>query len=342
MIRLSVPATFNKGVLELYVRLNKKYRDIKICEVYGSLQSTPSARETKRLFPVTEKRFFDYVRDLKNEGIEFNYTFNSTTITEEYIEKFARRVLEELWEKGINILTIASPLLIEYIRRNLSHLKFYIVASTIIGIDSIQRIKQVIKFGVNRITLDIRCNRNFKFLYSLKEIKKIEEFEFEILVNEFCGDCTIRNIHYNLESLDASSYLSKDKFLRDYPFNVCTQLFLIHPKNILKNYWILPDWMRYYYEICKIDWFKITGRTIKNIKWHKFIVKEYMKQQYKGNILDLGPLVIGDLKHEGSKSKVYLDADIIKKKNYIEYFIKNTPDCLNICGIKCNFCETLS
>lgn len=340
MIQLSVPITFNKEILELYTKLNKKYRDIKICEAYGSLPITPSARESKRLFPVSKKRFFDYVRDLKNKGIEFNYIFNSTTITEEYIEKFAKNFFEELWKKEIYILTIASPLLIEYIRRNLSYLNFYIVASTIIGIDSIRRIKQVIEFGVNRVTLDIRCNKNFKLLHSLEKIKKLEKIEFEVLVNEFCGDCSMRNMHYNLQSLDTLSYLSKDKFFKDYPFNLCTRLFMIYPKDILKNYWILPDWLRYYHEVCKIDWFKITGRTIKNIKWHKFVIEEYIKQQYKGNILALGPLVIGDLIHEGSNPNTYLDADVIKERGYIEYFIKNTPDCQEICGIRCNFCET--
>jgi collagenase-like PrtC family protease len=247
-----------------------------------------------------------------------------------------------LWEKGIHVLTVASPLLIEYIRRKLSHLKFYIIASVIIGIDSIRRIKQIAKFKVNRITLDIRCNRNFQLLHSIKEIKKeLKEIQFEILVNEFCGDCSMRNMHYNLESLHALCYVPKDRFFRDYPFNICTQLFLTNPKDILKNYWILPDWLEYYNKTCKIDWFKITGRTIKDMDWHKFVLEEYMKQEYKGNILNLGPLVIGDLKHEGSKPKVYLDAEIIKEKGYIQYFIKNTPNCQNICGTKCNFCDTL-
>ena len=62
----------------------------------------------------------------------------------------------------------------------------------------------------------------------------------------------------------------------------------------------------------------------------------------KEKVLDLAPLVIGSLKHEGDKAKIYLDAEFIKNKGYLDYFMNVLPDCKNICGIICNFCNTLA
>lgn len=343
MIKLSVPAIFDEGFLSIYKNFNAKYteRGIKIYGVYGSLPEITSARESERLPLIDKQQLFEYANKLRNIGIDFNYTLNSTTITYEQIDKFIAKFLKDLYKNGIRTITIASPLLMEYVHRKFPD--FSIVVSTITHIDSLNRIKQVKSFGANRITLDIRANRNFKFLSTAKKLKNsLKGVEFEILVNEFCGDCSIRNIHYNLQSLNAIEYPSKDPFFVNYPFNVCTQLFLSDLKEILKNYWILPDWMKYYHERYGIDWMKITGRTIKNIGWHKFVLEEYMKQEYNGNIMDLGPLVLGGLEHEGGKSEIYLDAEALKRSGYIEYFMDKQPDCKSICGITCNFCDKLA
>jgi len=343
MIKLSVPCVFNDELLNAYVKLNADYagKDIKICEAYASFSEVTSAREPSRLPPVSKEQLFDYVRKLQGIGISFNYALNSTTITLRDIEESIGRFLQELWEAGVRILTIASPLVMEYVRRKLP--RFTIVVSTIASIDSLNRIRQVKTFGADRITLDIRCNRDFKFLHLLKDLKgKLRDTSFEVLVNEFCGDCSMRNMHYNLQSLNAISYTHGDRFFANYPFNRCTQLFMIKPEDILKTYWILPDWMNYYHETCGIDWMKITGRTIKNLTWHNFVLEKYMEQEYEGNVLELGPLVIGSLRQEGKRPKVYLDAGMLKSKGYLNYFIEKQPDCRYMCGTTCSFCDELA
>lgn len=343
MIKLSVPCVFSDELLKLYAKLNTDYADkgVRICEAYASLPEVTSAREPSRLPPISKEQFFDYVKRLQGIGISFNYALNSTTITLRDLEGPIGRFLQELWEAGVRILTIASPLVMEYVRRKLP--RFSIVASTITGIDSLNRIRQVKTFGADRITLDIRCNRDFKFLHSLKDLKReLGDISFEVLVNEFCGDCSMRNMHYNLQSLNAISYTPRNQFFEDYPFSRCTQLFMVKPEDILKSYWILPDWMKYYNEVCKIDWMKITGRTIKDLTWQSFVLEKYMEQEYEGNVLDLGPLVIGSLRQEGKKPRVYLDARKLKSKGYINYFIEKQPDCKSICGIGCSYCDELA
>ena len=316
MIKLTVPAIFDETLIDIYKNLNTKYakNGIRINEVYGSFPGIPSARESKRLPRVNKEQFFKYSDELRKIGIDFNYTLNSTTITYGQISKFIEEFLKDLYSNGIRTITIASPLLMEYVHRK--YPDFSIVASTITQIDSLNRIKQVKNFGANRIILDIRVNRNFRFLSSIKNLKDIQkEVTFEIMVNEFCGDCSIRNIHYNLQSLQSIDTIEcsiEDTFFSNYPYNVCNHLFLSRLEDVLKGYWILPDWMRYYHESYGINWMKITGRTVKNIEWHKFILEEYMKQNYKGNVMDLGPLITGRLEDEGNKSKLYLMLKLLK------------------------------
>jgi collagenase-like PrtC family protease len=335
MINLLVPAVFADDMVDTYAQLNARYAQegIKISEVYGALPRGHSAREPELLPQITENDLFDYAARLRDISIDFHYTLNSPVITYEQIDKYYGKFLKKLWDGGIRFLTIASPLLIEYVRRAMPGANFNITVSTIAQVDSLKRIKQAKLFGADKITLDLRTNRDFKFLKHVKELKKSLDIEFMVIANEFCGDCLMRHFHYNLQSL--KNYKCGDAFFDAYPFNVCARLFLLKPADVLKLYWILPDWIRLYHEEFGIDWIKVVGRTVKNIAWHKFVIKEYLKQNYKGNILRLEP-------DEGDDNTLFIDADYIKDNNYLEHFVDNCPDCRSVCGISCHFCDTLS
>ncbi|MEI8143378.1 MAG: U32 family peptidase [Candidatus Berkelbacteria bacterium] len=300
---LSVPFIFHENAINFYKSINEVQGSAKIKEVYGSLPKY-TARESSRLPAITINKLGLFVDKLSTINIGFNYALNSPAITLKDLDNDIKGLLINLNKIGIKTITVSSPLAMEFIKQKFSD--FNVVTSTIMGIDSIPRIEQAKWLGAKRIILDLRTNRNFGLLDKLNEVK---DAEFEILVNEFCGDCLMRNCHYILQGL-ADNYKSSDQHFDNFPYNLCSGFFMSKTEDILKGYFVLPEWMDEY-QRRGIRWFKIAGRTINDLNWHKKVITAYSTGHFSGNLLDLGQ-VKTTTKSEQNTKKIFIDTKKLK------------------------------
>lgn len=334
-IFLSLPAVFDSRIIDFYENANKRYKNNKIIikEVYGSMRGN-TARESHRLKDISIGELIEFSKKLKKVGISFNYAINSTNLDMHNINNEAFPLIRKLRSSGIKTFTIFSSLLLYQLKALYPDLK--VVLSTIAGANSLRKINQAKNFGVDRIVLDLKASREFKLLENINQIKNIE---YELMVNEFCGDCLMRNDHYNLQSKGEPAITMGDG--EDYPYSICSKIFMDSKNQVLKGYWILPQWMDIYRE-CGIKWMKITGRTIKDISWHKFVIEAYMSRSYKGNIMKLAPIKRSKLKPEGELPSFELNGREIDSANYINYFVNKYSKCDDECGVRCNYCDKLA
>lgn len=335
MIKLSVPCIFDNSLLSFYQSFNEKYshKGVKISNVYGALPGLYSAREKDRFPYLNQRQLYNYAKKLYDIGIDFTYTMNTVDVNLNVIRQKLAPFLKTLYNNGITSMTISSPLLVEYIKREMTSFKFHITLSTIASVDSISKLKQAINLGCNNIVLSLRANRDINFLSSICKLKKSIAIDICLIVNEFCGDCLIRPFHYIWESCSPKRNLnSNNPFFKFYPYSVCEPLWLSHFPNILKTYWILPQWLDYFHSEMGISHFKISGRSHYEPDWHKFVIKQYGNKIYNGNILRLAP-------HDTCSSLFNIDSKLLDKVEYFKYFTSQKPNCTSICGIECNFCE---
>ncbi len=333
-IKLSVPALFNDEMIDFYhsINISHKNNDVYIAEVYGSLPKN-TARETRRLPVISIKNLIKFAHKLAEIKIDFNYALNSTIIDRNIIEKDIKPLLDILVSEGINTYTVSSTFLLSYLHENYPNIN--LVLSTIAGSDSIKKVNQAKYFGANRIILDLKTTRNFMFL---KNIHQIIDIEYEIMVNEFCGDCLMRNTHYNMQSIGNADMKLNSEI--HYPYDICGKMFMSKKSDILKGFWILPEWMKIYKRY-GIGWMKITGRTIRDIEWHKKLITSYVSMASPDNIMELAPIILNSKKEEGLLPEYTLQIDNIIKSDYLDHFINKKYDCDNECGITCDYCDKL-
>lgn len=335
MIRLSVPCIFDDSLIEYYQYFNEKYsnNNIEIYNLYGAIPGNHSAREKDRFPKINYKNFKQYFKMISNLGIKFSYTMNSTSFDYQYIKRVLAPFLKKIYDLGIDSLTISSPLLIEYINREMSGYNFNITLSTISNVDSVSKFQQAIELGCNNVVLSLKTNRNFQLLSSINKLSTKYNIKVQLIVNEFCGDCLIRPFHYNYESESNKIKINaKKQFFKDYPYSICESLWLNNAANILKSYWILPQWLEFYNLNMGVSYFKISGRTHFNSNWHKFVLKQYGEKYYAGNILKLSP-------HDDCANLFEVDSKFIEEIQYLNYFFKYKPNCSSLCGSKCKYCD---
>ena len=79
---LKVGCIFSKEFLEYIEKVNNSTEFVKIHEVYGSTieNSFLTARSKYRLPEYDRKKFEKYVMDIRNMGLQFNYTMNASYI----------------------------------------------------------------------------------------------------------------------------------------------------------------------------------------------------------------------------------------------------------------------
>jgi len=332
---LSVPSTFDNKMINYYRQMNNRHkRDrIRIREVYGSLPAN-TARESSRLLQIDIEEIIEYAEKLAAIDIDFNYALNSTVVDGREIKTGIKSLIEKILNNNIKTITVSSTFLLSYIKENYPSVN--LVLSTIAGVDSISKIKQAKKFGVKRVILDLKTTRNFQLL---KNIHGVKDVEYEIMVNEFCGDCLMRNTHYNLQSQGNADMKLNKKV--QYPYDICGDMFMSKKADILKGYWVLPEWMGLYGEY-GIKWFKITGRTIKDIEWHQNVIKKYMGKKVVGNILELAPLLLSSKVQEGKTPEFVIDSSGLHKNRYLIHFINKSYNCNDMCSIDCNYCDDLA
>ena len=102
---------------------------------------------------------------------------------------------------------------------------------------------------------------------------------------------------------------------------------------------LLPQWLKTYQSISKVNWFKIAFRT------HPYetaipILELYMNQYHGGNYLDLWPTIkrLGDTDEPADVQ--YISCEKLDELGFLEHFIKEGERCNHReCGVTCFYCD---
>lgn len=119
---LKIGSNFDYQLIDKIREINNKHTESIIDEVYGSRRESAklTARPAFRLPDIDRRTFCKYARQLKNAGISFNYTLNTSYLgSKEEIQKNESSILEYikfLSDSCVDIITVTLPLMAEYIR----------------------------------------------------------------------------------------------------------------------------------------------------------------------------------------------------------------------------------
>lgn len=291
MLKLMVGSNYDPALPEAFRALNEKYagNGIQIHEIYGSVQSVKvfgSARPDFRVPKTDVETFGKTVKQFVDAGILVNYTENIPIVKKSDIDKvLIKEKLDMLKSFGVGRLTISHPLAMELVQELCD---IPIEISTIYRANTAYQLRELKRRApnINKMCLDVAQNRNFKLIFKLLEEAKKLGIDIELLANELCiADCADRVQCYNDHAQVADEKEAAQQ--KSYPMGRCTYLRnAMSPVEWTRARFILPQTMKFYESVTGIDHFKITGRThpTKYILW---IVEEYLKQDFHGNLLGL-------------------------------------------------------
>ncbi len=348
MLYLNVGNTWDFEYLEELNKLNISNSNIKIKELYGSLDNSPiaSARPKFRIPKRNNKFLKEYIEKASENNIDINYTLNTMCIgSKSDLKKNEIKLLnyvEDLILYGVARLTIAHPLLIKIIHETFPNVP--IELSTVSPIESITQLYDYIELGIDKICMNINKNRDFAFLKMINKHAIDNNIIIELLANEFCiFNCIHRNYCFLIHS---HSDKNEKEIYNNYPFNECIEYRNKKPYEWLKTRFIRPEDMQRYNDETNINYFKITGRTFPT-KVVLPIVTAYMNEMYEGNLLDLWCHLenIGDENNYKSNETVYIPnhemndfLDVWINKKCYNSRCDASFDCNRFCH-GCNYCE---
>ena len=342
---------FDPILIDKIDELNTKYNNSKVTEFYGSEKRLAwlAARPDFRLPDISKIGFENFISKCNMKGIIFNYTLNTIYpgSKNELInnEKVIEETLNYFSNIGINRITIASPLVLELVRKYDKNIE--IELSTILHIDTVTQIKYFKdKYNVKKVCNNLLKNRSFKFLENAAKYCNENDIQLELMVNEFCGvgskgyatHCGFRDSCYLCH---ASNKTKDDALLFDnYPMGHCMDSRNSDPLNWLRVRWIRPEDIKIYNEI-GINNFKITGRT-GTTDYILKVANAYVSQNFEGNLLDLWkPLetIYNEQSENSFKQHTYVDNKKLDK--FIAKWSNNKEfECSNeLCGSTCKYCE---
>lgn len=323
-----MPADYKLETIDQYSELNNKYSMSKVFETYGEcgFEDTGSGRPKDMVPQVNLKELEKYISYSRDKNIGFNYVLNATCMgNRELTEKGVKeiyRMLKNLYEVGVNTITVAIPALIELIK--MSPYPFEIKVSTLSQISNANKAMAYKKMGVDRIVLDECMNRDFA---NIRRIREAFGEKCELIVNVICQkNCIYRPFHQNQCSHDNS----EKKRSSTYYSHRCMQKRLDEYGNLLRIGWIRPEDLHLYYNL-GIEYFKVQGRHTVLKGDPVRMVECYMQERYEGNLLDLL-----DCFAPTNSFRIFLDNG--KLDGYITPFYEKEEFCKNNC-LACNYCE---
>lgn len=341
---LSAPAMYDLEYINQIAEMNKIYRDVKVSEVYGSIESSPigTIRPSDTLDQLDIENLRIYIEYCSAHNIQFDYIMNSTVLDGSEYTNDGRKKIVDFVQKlifiGISSITVAIPYLIRLIRYHFPDL--HITASICSEIDSVKKAQEFESFGVNRIVLAKDANRDFKLL---ENIRKHTNIDIKVLATTPCTyKCGDIFYHMNLSSAKDNNLFKGDKNVASHTTISCQMYRLQNMEEYLKSPWIRPEDMAVYTNI-GINMFKLDGRD-KPMEYNLEVLDAYMKQEYNGNLLYLMqnyfPKDKAEIKKIGDNDfwRLSLFLDNKKLDGFIEGFSAKKVDCSNGCDA-CQYCR---
>lgn len=353
-----VGCNFDPELINVVKYLNDKYKDHgRIVELFGSDADTEevTARPGWRLPKISREFFAEYVKKLKDIGVNFNFTMNSIQPYGSKMNMIAhKKEIQDLvkWLESIGVyrITVANPMMLLFIRE-VSNIE--IEMSCIAHIDTVTQLKYYHEtFGVNKFCCSILKNRNKMFLINAQKYCDENNCILELMCQEFCGvagvdgngthyatHCVFRDSCYlchamNKTKEDSMSY-------HNYPMGYCMSARSSTPEAWLRMRWIRPEDQKIYRNRTGVNYFKLSGRT-GTTEYLKFVMEAYMSESYDGNLLELWK-PLSSIYDGKTELKSETDVNIPNKKldGFINKWMnKDGWECENeLCGTTCKYCE---
>ncbi len=331
----SMPADFKQETIGAYGRLHREYPGSRVIETYGNITVEnffESGRAADHLPRVSLPDLRDYIEYSRARDIEFNYTFNATTMqNREFTAKGAQEIktfLRKLYDNGVRSLTVTLPPLIELVRS--MGLDFRIKASTLCQVTNGNKAAVYKRMGMERIVADESVNRDFR---TLSEIVRAFGDGVEIIVNPLCHkNCIYRMFHYNQIACDSVG--KPNPVGVDFYEHRCLLQRYNKVSDILRLSWVRPEDIKVY-EAIGINYFKLQGRhTFSRGGDPARTVECYFKEDFDGNLLDILSM-FGTL--NSFDGKIFVDNK--KLDGFLKPFAEEKLVCRKNCP-DCKYCET--
>lgn len=325
-------ANFSVGI-PLEKEIIKKLNNINNGEIktfYGSsskINLIGSARESSRLKDLPYEKLKEFVKFIHDCNFEFSYTINAKCLGNNIKKEKIHNFLQSLQDADVDSVIISNTFLLFLIKEK--NYSFKIRISTITEINSQRDLEFFRRFKPESVCISTSKNRDFEFLRRIER-----KDDIELLVNEAClFECPYRADHYNIQGHDGGTCYG------NFPYSNCFEEYIKNPAEFLKARWIRPEWI-YKYEKLGFKNFKISGRTASE-DWIIKITKAYLDRAWNGNLLELFPLVLGDLKYEATGAPIYISNKHPALDEFLEFLINKKNKCEDMCGVYCHFCDNL-
>lgn len=336
MIYLNAGNLWDKEYLDTVIQWNEEFKDtIRVQSLFGSIAKlTPTARAADRL-PYLEWSAIDrFVDTAQQNNINIRYTLNQSCIgsLQDFHHDWTAKLrsdIKELHSVGVREWTVTSPLLVDLLRGMFP--TDFIEVSTIAELSTAEDAERWMELGANGVNLATSINRDFR---AIEDIIKTG-IKVSILANEAClFRCPWRRDCYNLSSHNS---IRSDEFFQSYPFQRCNQMRIDEPVEWVKSRLLLPQWMKFYQDHVKVDWFKVAYRTHpKEVALP--ILRYYMEQDYHGDLLELWP-TIAHLGHtDEPKDRSFISVDSLEEQNFLLHFMNYGDRCRSSCE-DCGYCQ---
>jgi len=289
MIKLSVPSRFELDMLAPLATLNGEHG--RIGEIYGSLPRSiighgrPAGRILQWDSAKALEQVGEFTRQAHDLGFEVNYLLNSTCLGNVEFTSEGRKAIErylgQIYETGVDTVTVALPNLLELIQRQFPSLK--VKVSILSRVDSPRQVQMFEGLGADAVVLDWRCNRDFS---TLDRICRATRMELELVVNDGClFQCPYELYHSALMAHSSKEGPAAADCI-DYCLLKCDLHRMADLAELLRSPWIRPEDLPFYEERFRISRFKISGRQHPT-EWILRTARAYSELRYDGNLLDL-------------------------------------------------------
>ena len=279
--RLTV--AFN-GDIELIPKL-ARYPEVE--SVFGKLPKdlVGGGRETFGMADVGLDHLKECIREAHHHGLKFVYLYNASCLSnQEFTRKFNKQLFaltEEIVDAGADSFVVATPYLLDFLKRNFPTVSVSI--STFAIIDSPQKAKRWEDRGADRLILSPDLTRNFR---ALRRIRRAVQCELEIFANCMCMyQCPFPCLHASCKAHASSSTCKTKGFYLDYYSFQCAQARLNNPVEFVRGIFVRPEDAQYYYDL-GIDVLKLSDR-FKSTDWIHRAAEAYAGQRYDGNLADI-------------------------------------------------------
>ncbi len=342
MINLNAGNLWTDQYLDRVIELNAQHKDdeIQVKALFGSIAKlTPTARSVDRL-PYLEWNEIDrYVDKARKNNINIRYTLNASCLGS--LQDFKalwdsklKHDIRELHATGVREWTITSPLLMEELREMFPN--DFLEVSTIAEVATPTDMDRWRMLGAKGVNISTNINRDFDAIRSIVGTG----IEVSILANEAClYRCPWRRDCYNLSSHDSQR---SEKLFDFYPFRYCNNARMDDISEWLKARMVLPQWLKLYQSMLRVNWFKIAYRT------HPYetaipILELYMNQMHEGNYLDLWPTIrhLGDTEEPADKQ--FISCKKLDELNFFTEVAVTGRGCSElVCGSECTYCDDIA